>query len=83
MSTSKTIQVIGVPMDHGAGRRGVGMGPAAIRIAGLHKRLRGLDYEVRDLGDLEVPIPETLPEVDANDSIPSIGSSLSTTRSTI
>ena len=65
MSTSKTIQVIGVPMDHGAGRRGVGMGPAAIRIAGLHKRLRGLDYEVHDLGDLEVPIPETLPEVDA------------------
>ncbi|MEM6292342.1 MAG: arginase [Myxococcota bacterium] len=65
MSTSKTIQVIGVPMDHGAGRRGVGMGPAAIRIAGLHKRLRGLEYDVRDLGDLQVPIPETLPESDA------------------
>jgi arginase len=65
MSKSKTIQVIGVPMDHGAGRRGVGMGPAAIRIAGLHKRLQGLDYEVHDLGDLEVPIPETRPQVDA------------------
>ena len=57
MSTSKTIQVIGVPMDHGAGRRGVGMGPAAIRIAGLHARLRRLDYDVHDLGDLLIPAP--------------------------
>lgn len=60
MSTNKTIHVIGVPMDHGAGRRGVGMGPAAIRIAGLHARLHQLGYEVHDLGDLSIPAPETL-----------------------
>ncbi len=41
------------------------MGSAAIRIAGLHRRLRGLDYEVRDLGDLVIPAPETRPQVDA------------------
>ena len=65
MSTNKTIHVIGVPMDHGAGRRGVGMGPAAMRIAGLHARLRQLGYEVHDLGDLLIPAPETLPEGEA------------------
>lgn len=65
MSTNKTIHVIGVPMDHGAGRRGVGMGPAAIRIAGLHPRLHSLGYEVHDLGDLTIPAPETRPEVHA------------------
>lgn len=65
MSTNKTIHVVGVPMDHGAGRRGVGMGPAAMRIAGLHGRLHHLGYEVHDLGDLLIPAPETLPEVDA------------------
>ena len=64
MATNKTIHVIGVPMDHGAGRRGVGMGSAAIRIAGLHRRLRALDYDVEDLGDLVIAAPETRPEVD-------------------
>jgi arginase len=66
MSTNKTIHVIGIPMDHGAGRRGVGMGPAAMRIAGLHARLRHLGYEVHDLGDLLIPAPETLPAGEAN-----------------
>lgn len=66
MSTNKTIHVIGVPMDHGAGRRGVGMGPAAMRIAGLHGRLRQLGYEVHDLGDLSIPAPETKPQGEAN-----------------
>ncbi len=66
MANNRTIHVIGVPMDHGAGRRGVGMGPAAIRIAGLHRRLQGLDYAVHDLGDMMIPAPETLPEVNAN-----------------
>ena len=41
------------------------MGPAAMRIAGLHGRLRGLDYDVHDLGDLLIPAPETQPEVEA------------------
>lgn len=66
MSTNKTIHVIGVPMDHGAGRRGVGMGPAAMRIAGLHARLHQLGYEVHDLGDLQIAAPETEPQGEAN-----------------
>jgi arginase len=61
MSSNKTIHVIGVPMDHGAGRRGVGMGPAAMHIAGLHPRLHQLGYEVHDLGDLVIPAPEIVP----------------------
>ncbi len=47
-------------MDLGAGRRGVDMGPSAIRYARLHEVVRSLGYDVRDLGDLEVPVVETL-----------------------
>jgi arginase len=57
----RTVHVVGVPLDHGAGRRGVGMGPAALRIAGLHGALGRLGLGVRDRGDLEVPAPETQP----------------------
>ena len=46
------IHIVGVPMDLGAGRRGVDMGPSAIRIAGVAKRLRALGYTVFDDGDL-------------------------------
>ena len=53
------VHIVGVPLDHGAGRRGVGMGPAALRIAGLHKTLRRLGYEVCDRGYLDIPAPET------------------------
>lgn len=53
------ISIIGVPMDLGADRRGVDMGPSALRYADLNKKLEGLGYEVRDLGDLDVIIPET------------------------
>lgn len=45
------VHILGVPMDHGAGRRGVGMGPSAIRIAGLAERLRAIGHEVTDHGD--------------------------------
>lgn len=46
-------------MDLGADRRGVDMGPSALRYADLDEKLRGLGYEVRDFGDLDVIIPET------------------------
>lgn len=49
-----TIHVLGVPMDLGSGRRGVDMGPSAIRIAGLHERLRELGNRVVDEGDLDI-----------------------------
>jgi arginase len=53
------ISIIGVPMDLGADRRGVDMGPSALRYADLNERLTELGYEVEDLGDLDVIIPET------------------------
>jgi arginase len=55
------IAVIGVPLDLGAGRRGVDMGPSAIRVANLNTRLASLGYRVDDLGNVPVPQPESLP----------------------
>ena len=55
------IAVIGAPMDLGAGRRGVDMGPSALRIARLHDRLTELGYVVDDLGNVAVDQPESLP----------------------
>ena len=52
------ITLIGVPMDLGADRRGVDMGPSAIRYANLDEKLRALGHAVRDAGTVNVP--ETL-----------------------
>jgi arginase len=57
--TDRKITFIGVPLDLGAGRRGVDMGPSAIRSAGIHKCVRDLGYDVEDAGDIEVSIQET------------------------
>ena len=57
--TRRPVHLIGVPLDLGAGRRGVDMGPSAMRIAGLGERLAAIGYEVDDLGDLTTPNPET------------------------
>ncbi|MDQ0190444.1 arginase [Alicyclobacillus cycloheptanicus] len=54
----KELRIIGVPSDLGQGRRGVDMGPSAIRYAGLEERLKDLGYRVQDLGNVEVPTPE-------------------------
>lgn len=48
------IHVVGAPMDLGSGRRGVDMGPSAIRIAGLSERLREMGIKVVDEGDLDI-----------------------------
>jgi len=56
------IAVIGAPLDLGAGRRGVDMGPSAMRVANLNKRLASLGYEVEDLGNIAVDQPEASPE---------------------
>ena len=53
------ISIVGVPMDLGADRRGVDMGPSALRYADLNEKLQALGYEVQDLGDLDVIIQET------------------------
>ena len=57
--TSRHVTLIGVPLDLGAGRRGVDMGPSALRVAGVEERLLQLGHEVEDRGDLPVKIPET------------------------
>ena len=54
------VHVLGVPMDLGSGRRGVDMGPSAIRIAGLHQRLTELGHTVVDEGDLDIKNMEAL-----------------------
>ena len=56
---SRSIEIVGVPVDLGAGRRGVDMGPSAIRVADLQARLEQLGHHVADAGDLDVMIPET------------------------
>lgn len=53
----KEISIIGVPMDLGQLRRGVDMGPSAIRYAGVIERLERLDYHIDDLGDIEIGRP--------------------------
>jgi len=52
------IDLIGVPLDLGAGRRGVDMGPSAIRYAGLERELEALGHTVTDTGNVEVTLPE-------------------------
>lgn len=52
------IDIIGVPIDLGADRRGVDMGPSAIRYAHLNQKLETLGYKVEDKGNVEVPIAE-------------------------
>jgi len=60
------IAVIGAPMDLGAGRRGVDMGPSALRIARLHDRLVELGYLVEDMGNVSVEQRESLPTGPSN-----------------
>ncbi|MBZ0199238.1 MAG: arginase [Ignavibacteriaceae bacterium] len=57
-SINKIVNIIGFPMDLGAGRRGVDMGPSALRIAGLENSLRELGYTVIDSGDVHIQIME-------------------------
>ena len=61
MHTKNTIAIIGVPMDLGAGRRGVDMGPSAIRVAGLGARLAQLGYTIEDRGNVPVDQAESIP----------------------
>jgi arginase len=60
----RLVHIHGVPLDLGGGRRGVDMGPSAVRIAGLGERLTAIGCVVVDKGNLETPIPETRTERD-------------------
>ena len=55
---ARPVAVIGAGLDLGAGRRGVDMGPSAIRYAGLAARLEEIGREVHDSGDIHSPVPE-------------------------
>ena len=57
-SVRRPVGVFGVPMDLGQDRRGVDMGPSAIRYARLQAALEELGYPVTDLGNAGTPIPE-------------------------
>jgi len=55
------IKILGAPLDLGASRRGVDMGPSALRLAGLNSRLESLGYQVGDLGNVTVAQQESTP----------------------
>ena len=58
----KGVGVIGVPLAYGASMAGVELGPAALRVAKLNRRIAQLGYKVRDLGDLDVEEEQTAPD---------------------
>src|SRR5207249_11865746 len=60
----KKIRVIGIPLDLGQSRRGVDMGPSAVRVAGLEARLEALGHVVEDAGNISVAIAEQKKEGD-------------------
>ena len=60
------VAIIGAPLDLGAGRRGVDMGPSAVRVAALNAKLASLGYEVEDLGNVAVSQQESEPEGPSN-----------------
>ena len=63
--THSHVAIIGAPLDLGQGRRGVDMGPSALRVASLNARVKSLGYEVDDLGNIPVEQAEAWPEGDA------------------
>ncbi|MGD0800774.1 MAG: arginase [Terracidiphilus sp.] len=63
---ARRIRIIGVPLDLGASRRGVDMGPSAVRVAGLEARLEALGHQVSDGGNIRVEIAETQVAGNAN-----------------
>jgi arginase len=61
---TRPVAVIGAALDLGAGRRGVDMGPSAIRYAGLDERIAELGRRCEDWGDVETAVPEATAVVD-------------------
>src|SRR5918911_4079601 len=59
VTDGRRVAIIGAELDLGAGRRGVDMGPSAIRYAGLGARLASLGIETQDWGNVDVEIRET------------------------
>ena len=61
-ATQATIRIVGAPLDLGQARRGVDLGPTALRYAGLRSALLGLGYRVEDRGNIETVERDSLPE---------------------
>jgi len=55
-----TIAIIGAPLDMGSDRRGVDMGPSALRVANLNGKLSALGFNVEDVGNVSVKQPESM-----------------------
>ena len=72
MGNGPSIRIIGVPVDLGQAQRGVDLGPGALRYAGISERLEGLGYQVRDTGNIEVPVRDVLVEEQELHYLPSI-----------
>jgi arginase len=70
--TKKKIRIIGVPLDLGQNRRGVDMGPAAIRCAGLREHLLEMGLQVEDTGNIPVPLKENFQQKSAIEFAPQI-----------
>src|SRR6185312_1807459 len=58
----QAVDIVGVPLAYGASMAGVELGPAALRVARLKRRIAQLGYVVRDLGDIEVEQSQATPE---------------------
>ena len=58
MASRPVVEIVGVPMDLGGNRRGVDMGPSAVRYAGLADKLSDIGYRVRDRGNIRVADPD-------------------------
>lgn len=69
---SRTIRIIGVPIDLGQSKRGVDMGPAALRYAGLAEKLEALGHRVIDDGNIPVAVRETVSSEAPRHYLPSI-----------
>lgn len=66
MKRKRKVGIIGVPLDLGGNHRGVDMGPFCVRHAGLMERLRNAGFEVKDFGNVEVPVRGELKRGDRN-----------------
>jgi arginase len=62
----KKLSIIGMPMDLGQTRRGVDMGPSAIRYAGVNERLKPLFEDIHDMGDIPIGRPEVVIDKESN-----------------
>ncbi|GGD29406.1 arginase [Pontibacillus salipaludis] len=63
---NRKLSIIGAPMDLGQNRRGVDMGPSALRYAGVIERLERLEYDIEDLGDVHIPRPNRKEEQESH-----------------